>query len=156
GIGPGTWAVGVLVMLLALVPLLYDEVYGFSAGFQLHRISLIGILVIAAFAQNILTGYAAQPSLGNAAFFGVGAYLLAWLTNDLGRLYGLVVLVAMAAAALLVLIVGGRALRVSGAYLAIATLGFVFIVGALLDLWDTTASRQSFSLEKLPAVLMND
>ena len=142
--------------LLALLPAVYDSIFGFSAGFELHRISLIGIFALAAFAQNILTGYAAQPSLGNAAFFGLGGYLLAWLAGDLGQPYWLAVPVAMVASAVLGVVVGGPALRVSGAYLAIATLGLVFIAGSLFDLWDTTAGRQSYEVNNLPALLADD
>lgn len=147
--------VAVLVALL-LLPALYDQMYGFSAGFELHRLSLIGIFVLASFAQNVLTGYAAQPSLGNAAFFGLGGYLLAWLAGDLGQPYWVAVLLAMVASAAVGVVVGGPALRVSGAYLAIATLGLVFIAGALFDLWDTSASRQSYEIFNVPDLLAND
>ncbi|MEO7000260.1 MAG: branched-chain amino acid ABC transporter permease [Ktedonobacterales bacterium] len=152
----GALAVLGLLLLLALVPTIFDFWFGFSSDFQIHRISLIGIFVIAAFAQNVLTGYAAQPSLGNAAFFGVGGYLLAWLTNDLGQPYWVGILVAMGASAVLGIVVGGPALRVSGAYLAIATLGLVVIAGSLFDLWDTTAGRQNYDLNTLPALLTDD
>jgi branched-chain amino acid transport system permease protein len=144
------------LILLVLLPTLFDLLFGFSGGFQLHRISLIGIFALAAFAQNILTGYAAQPSLGNAAFFGLGGYLLAWLAGDLGQPYWLAILIAMLASALIGVIVGGPALRVSGAYLAIATLGLVFIAGALFDQWDTAAGRQSYGINTLPALLQDD
>ncbi|MGZ3582445.1 MAG: branched-chain amino acid ABC transporter permease [Ktedonobacterales bacterium] len=143
-------------ILLAVLPSLYDVLFGFSAGFELHRISLIGIFVLAAFAQNILTGYAAQPSLGNAAFFGLGGYLLAWLAGDLSLPYWSAVLVAMIASAVVGVVVGGPALRVSGAYLAIATLGLVFIAGSLFDLWDTAAGRQSYEINNMPAALADD
>lgn len=154
------WRVGIgafviLGALLAL-PSIYDMQYGFSAGFQLHRLSLIGIFIIAALAQNILTGYAAQPSLGNAAFFGVGAYMLAWTTTDLHYSYLVGIVVAMAVSIVLGVIVGGPALRVSGAYLAIATLGLVFVTHALLDLWDQTNSRQNYELSALPDTLLDD
>lgn len=152
--GGATFAVVALV--LALLPTLFDGFFGFSAGFQLHRITLIGIFVIAAFAQNILTGYAAQASLGNAAFFGVGGYMLAWLTNDLGKPYWAGILVAVGVAAVVGILVGGPALRISGAYLAIATLGLVFVTVSLLDLWDTTAGRQNYDLSNLPALLTDD
>lgn len=144
------------IALLALVPALYDQLYGYSAGFQLHHVTIIGIFVLAAFGQNVLTGYAAQPSLGNAAFFGVGGYLLAWLAGDLGQPYWVAVLAAMLVSAALGVVVGGPALRVSGAYLAIATLGLVFIAGALFDLWDTAASRQSYQINNLPDLLGED
>ena len=144
------------LLLLFLLPAIYDQLFGFSAGFQLHHVTLIGILVIAALAQNILTGYAAQPSLGNAAFFGVGAYVLAWITNDLNQPYWLGILAILLVSALLGIIVGGPALRISGAHLAIATLGLVFVAGSLLSLWDTTAGRQNYDLNNLPQVLTDD
>src|SRR5579883_2156986 len=129
------WRAGLLgLLLLGLIPTVYDQLFGFSSGFELHRLSLIGIFVLAAFAQNVLTGYAAQPSLGNAAFFGIGGYLVAWLGSDLGWPYWLAVLAAMLVSAALGVVVGGPALRVSGAYLAIVTLGLVVIAGALFDL----------------------
>lgn len=146
----------VVLSALLLLPALYDQMYGFSAGFELHRLSLIGIFVLASFAQNVLTGYAAQPSLGNAAFFGLGGYLLAWLAGDLGQPYWVAVLLAMVASAAVGVVVGGPALRISGAYLAIATLGLVFIAGALFDLWDTSASRQSYEIFNVPDLLADD
>ncbi|HEX8997099.1 MAG TPA: branched-chain amino acid ABC transporter permease [Ktedonobacterales bacterium] len=151
------WALAAIAALVAaLLPTIFDQLFGFSAGFQLHRISLIGIFALAAFAQNILTGYAAQPSLGNAAFFGLGGYLLAWLAGDLGQPYWVAILIAMAASAVVGVVVGGPALRISGAYLAIATLGLVFIAGSLFDFWDTTAGRQSYDINTLPAILSDD
>lgn len=144
------------ITLLALLPTIFDQIFGFSAGFQLHQVSLIGIFVLAALAQNILTGYAAQPSLGNAAFFGVGAYMLAWLTNDLNQTYLVGILAALLVSAILGIIIGGPALRISGIYLAIVTLGLVFVTSSLLDLWDTTAGRQSYDLNVLPSLLTDD
>ena len=143
-------------ILLALMPSLFEQLFGFSADFQLHRVTLVLIFTLAAFGQNVLTGYAAQPSLGNAAFFGVGGYLIAWLAGDLGWPYWEGIVAAILVSAALGVIVGGPALRVSGAYLAIATLGLVFIAGSLFDLWDTAAGRQSYDINSLPDVLAQD
>ncbi|MBX5448978.1 branched-chain amino acid ABC transporter permease [Thermogemmatispora sp.] len=152
------WLAGLVLLLLTLsgLPFLFEALFGDGADFQLHRVTLILILALAALAQNLLTGYAAQPSLGNAAFFGISAYLLAWLSSDLQQPYWLAVLVALVACALLGLLVGGPALSVSGAYLAIATLGLVVLTGSLLTLWDTSAGRQSYELTALPEVLGDD
>ena len=144
------------LLLLFFLPGIYDQLFGSSANFQLHRITLIGILVIAALAQNILTGYAAQPSLGNAAFFGVGAYMLAWFTNDLNQPYWVGILAVVLVSAALGILVGGPALRISGVHLAIATLGLVFVAGSLLDLWDTTVGQQNYDLNNLPQLLTDD
>ena len=151
------WAAALLAALLAtFLPAIFDQVFGYSAGFELHRMSLIGIFALAALAQNILTGYAAQPSLGNAAFFGIGGYLVAWLAGDLGYPFWVAILVAMAASALVGVIVGGPALRISGAYLAIATLGLVYIASSLFDFWDTSVGRMSYDINTLPALLSDD
>jgi branched-chain amino acid transport system permease protein len=144
------------LLLVGLLPTLFDQIFGFSSDFELHRISLIGIFIIAAMAQNVLTGYAAQPSLGNAAFFGVSAYMLTWLTSDLNQPYWVGILVAVIVSALLGIIVGSPALRISGAHLAVVTLGLVTIVGELLNLWDTTAGRQNYDLNNLPDFLNDD
>lgn len=151
------WLAALLgLLIVGLLPTIYDQIFGFSSGFELHRLSLIGIFVIAALAQNVLTGYAAQPSLGNAAFFGVSAYILTWLTSDLNQPYWVGILAAVVVSAILGIIIGGPALRISGAHLAIATLGLVMIAGALLNLWDTTAGRQNYDLNNLPDFLGDD
>ncbi len=159
-LAPGAVRVTIITVvgaiLLALTPLLFDQMFGFSADFQLHRVTLVLIFALAAFGQNVLTGYAAQPSLGNAAFFGIGGYLIAWLAGDLGWPYWEGVVAAIVVSAALGVIVGGPALRVSGVYLAIATLGLVFIAGSLFDLWDTAAGRQSYYLNALPDALAED
>ena len=144
-----------LIFFFAL-PAMFDQIFGFSADFELHRVSLIGIFIIAAFAQNILTGYAAQPSLGNAAFFGVSGYMVVWLVNDLNQPYWLGLVAACAVAALLGIVTGGPALRISGAYLAIASLGLVMLANSILTLWDTTAGRESYLFNNIPAALTDD
>jgi branched-chain amino acid transport system permease protein len=156
-----TWRIGLAglvgIILVALLPTIYDQIFGFSSGFELHNsVTMIAILAIAALAQNVLTGTAAQPSLGNAAFFGVSAYILTWLVSDLNQPFWVGIIVAVLASAVLGIIVGGPALRISGAHLAIATLGLVVIAGALLNLWDTTAGRQNYDLNNIPDFLTDD
>lgn len=144
-----------LIAALTL-PFAFDMFFGYSAGFQLHRITLIYIFALAALAQNILTGYAAQPSLGNAAFFGLGGYLVAWIAGDLGQPFWLAIIIAMIASAGVGVIVGGPALRISGAYLAIATIGLVLIASSLFDFWDTSVGRMSYDINTLPGLLADD
>ena len=64
-----------------------------------------------------------QLSLGQAAFMGLGAYVSALLTVKLGVAFPLVLLAAMVATALAALCVGAPTLRLSGVYLALATIG---------------------------------
>ena len=64
-----------------------------------------------------------QLSLGQAAFMGLGAYVSALLTVKLGVAFPVVLLAAMIAPALAALCVGAPTLRLSGVYLALATIG---------------------------------
>jgi branched-chain amino acid transport system permease protein len=67
-------------------------------------------------------GYGGLVSLGTAGFMGVGAYLTAILTVDVGLPFFLVLLITVAVTVLLGIIVGLVSLRVEGFFLAIATL----------------------------------
>ena len=64
-----------------------------------------------------------QLSLGQAAFMGLGAYVSALLTVKLGVAFPLGLLAAMIVPALTALVVGTPTLRLSGVYLALATIG---------------------------------
>lgn len=117
-----------LVLSAAAVFLLL--VFPVSVGTE-HTINLVVslfIVVILAQAWNVLAGYAGQISLGNAAFFGMGAlafHFLAWR-------WGLPLLLALALAGissvLLASLIGIPALRLKGAYFAIGTLALAEVL----------------------------
>jgi branched-chain amino acid transport system permease protein len=95
---------------------------------------LVFILAIAALGLNVLTGMAGQVSLGHAFFMGVGAYSAAVVGGEgSGNLWGwgwpiwLWLPAAGVGAALVGIIVAPVAVRLRGLYLAIVTLGLVFI-----------------------------
>lgn len=67
-------------------------------------------------------------SLANAAFMGIGAYASALLTLHLGWAFPAVLLAGGVAPALVALIIGAPVLRLSGVYLAMATLAFGEVV----------------------------
>jgi len=67
-------------------------------------------------------------SLANAAFMGIGAYVSALLTLHLGWSFGAVLLAGGLAPAAVALIIGAPVLRLSGVYLAMATLAFGEVV----------------------------
>jgi branched-chain amino acid transport system permease protein len=115
--GAGLLSLGVAVAPLGLTSQ-YQQSVGVFAG--IHAIVTLGLC--------LLMGYAGQISLGQAAFYGLGAYLSAVLTTRAGLNPWL----AMASA---VLVTGGVAhvlgrpiLRLRGHYLAMATLAFGIIV----------------------------
>lgn len=104
-----------------------------ASGDWLRLLSTVGIYAIGALGLNILTGLAGQVSLGHAFFMGLGAYTAAVFGAPEGALWGLGlpmwVWLPMAGivAALVGILVAPAAVRVRGLYLAIVTLGLVFI-----------------------------
>jgi len=95
--------------------------------FALHILSLIAIASIAAMGLQVLLGYSGQLSIGQAAFYCIGAYTSALLTARLGVPFPLALIGAGAAAAVASLLMVPIT-RLTGAYLAVATLGFSIIV----------------------------
>jgi branched-chain amino acid transport system permease protein len=103
----------------------------------------IGILTIVVVGLNLLMGYAGQISLGQAAFYGLGAYVSAIFvtrTDLLGLPAGLTAAwwwpwllmgVAMVFTAIFAYLVGRPILRLKGHYLAMATLGLGIMVNIL-------------------------
>jgi branched-chain amino acid transport system permease protein len=100
----------------------------------LRPMSTVFIFAIAALGLNILTGHAGQVSLGHAFFMGVGAYAGAVVggtgTSSVWG-WGLPIWMWLPAAGLVSAAIGVLvapvAVRLRGLYLAIVTLGLVFI-----------------------------
>ena len=112
-----------LLVVAALIALPWVE----PDKFALHILSLIAIASIAAMGLQVLLGYSGQLSIGQAAFYGIGAYTSALLTARLGVPFPLALIGAGAAAAVASLLMVPIT-RLTGAYLAVATLGFSIIV----------------------------
>jgi branched-chain amino acid transport system permease protein len=112
-----------LLVVAALIVLPWVE----PDKFALHILSLIAIASIAAMGLQVLLGYSGQLSIGQAAFYGIGAYTSALLTAKLGVPFPLALIGAGAAAAIASLLMVPIT-RLTGAYLAVATLGFSIIV----------------------------
>jgi branched-chain amino acid transport system permease protein len=119
-----------LLLALAVSPLVLGS-------YALHIMSMVGIAVILALGLNLLMGYAGQVSLANAAFFGIGAYIVAILGNRYGVPYWVALPLAAFATAGVGFVVGLPALRVSSHYLALATLAFVWTVQVVLIDWSS-------------------
>lgn len=119
----------VLVALLALLPAVVRSDY------VLNLFDLAGIYAIAVMGLGILLGFTGQMSLGQAAFFGIGAYTSGWLTTHLGWPVWPAMALAVGLSALVGLVVGYPCLRLSGHYLALATIGFGIITQLVLINW---------------------
>lgn len=80
------------------------------------------IYTVAALGLNLLLGYSGLVSLGTAGFMGLGAYISAFVTMDMGLPWELGILAAVVISLILGIIVGLVSLRVEGLYLGIITL----------------------------------
>lgn len=110
----------------------------------IEQITLFSFIVIlTSLGLNVIYGYTGQFSLGHAAFYGIGAYMSAYLTRVFG-VEGLfsfipVLFVSGAAAGLIGYLIGIPILKLRDDFLAIATLGFGTLVRVFLDNSDKIA-----------------
>jgi branched-chain amino acid transport system permease protein len=130
-----------LVVGLLLVPIGLND-------YILSQLTFVGIYSIASVGLMLLTGYTGQISLGHAAFFAIGSYTAAILTTS-GSPFLLALPAAGTLAALVGIVIGLPALRLTGLYLAIATMGFSFIVEEVLVRWESM-TRGNMGMYLLP------
>jgi branched-chain amino acid transport system permease protein len=93
--------------------------------------TLLLVYLMPAMGLNLVVGYAGQMSIGQAAFFGIGAYHVAILMK-LGLPFVAVLPLAAGSCFIIGLLLGFPALRVQHHYLAFATLGFNVLVYLIL------------------------
>jgi branched-chain amino acid transport system permease protein len=99
---------------------------------QLAVFTLLGLAATVTVGLSLLMGYAGQVSLGQAAFYAIGAYAAGLLSvHGVPTIVGL--LAAPVVAALCAVVVGVPLLRLRGPHLAFATLAMQLIVLSLLS-----------------------
>jgi branched-chain amino acid transport system permease protein len=110
---------------------------------KLGILNLVAPYAIVVLGLNLFIGYAGQISLGHAAFFGLGAYGSAILTTAYGVPPAAAMLLTAAGVALAAVVIGVPTLRLSGYYLAMATLGFNIVVHNVFVQWDRVTGGPS-------------
>lgn len=98
--------------------------------YVLTLVTLLLIYAALALSLNLITGLAGQVTLGHAAFFGIGAYTLAFLVAH-GLGFWPALLAGGVAAGVTGLLLGAISLRLRDDFLAIATIAINFVVVAL-------------------------
>lgn len=109
------------VVLACFAPMVLTN-YWLSIAIQ------IGIFAIAALGLNILVGFTGQISIGHAAFFLLGAFTSAYISNNAPIPVFFAIPLAGLITALVGLIFGVPAARLKGLYLVIATLAAQYIL----------------------------
>ncbi|CCE02674.1 branched-chain amino acid ABC transporter permease [Bradyrhizobium sp. STM 3809] len=117
----------VIVLLLLVVPL-------FVKNFIIFQMTMLLIYGLAVLALNILTGGSGQFSLGNSAFYAIGAYTSAILMEQYNINYALTLPVAGVICFGAGFLFGQPALRLSGVYLALATFALATAMPQILKL----------------------
>ncbi len=121
------WGFATLAVFIVVAPLLLGESYFFDT------VNIIGIYSIAVIGLNLILGYTGLISLGHSAFFGLGAYLSAYIAKNTDIPVLLALLIACILVALFAFLVSFPLLRLSGYFLALGTLGVCVIVYTLIN-----------------------
>jgi branched-chain amino acid transport system permease protein len=114
-LGSGAMVAALFVPLLVPGPRLFD-------------ITAVFVYALIALTLVVLTGWAGQISLAQFSFVGVGAFTAGHLAGSHGQHFLFALLMGMVFAAPLGIVVGLVSLRLSGLYLALATLAFALVM----------------------------
>jgi branched-chain amino acid transport system permease protein len=123
------FAFSLFIFLIVFLPVLSGSTYTLTVGI------FSGINALVALGLCILMGHAGQVSLGQAGFYGIGAYVSSILSLHFGLPIVVSMIFAMIASAAAAVIIAIPALRLKGHYLAVATLGFGEIIYLVLNEW---------------------
>lgn len=101
------------------------------SGYLITILITVTIYAMLAHSLNIITGRAGQISLGHSAFFGIGAYTTAIFYTEIGLSFWISVPIGTIIAGIIGAFLGIPCLRVRDDFLAITTMGIVFVVEAV-------------------------
>ncbi|MHB8376785.1 MAG: branched-chain amino acid ABC transporter permease [Dehalococcoidia bacterium] len=121
---------GVALLLIVVPPWM-------AGGYRLFQFTFVVIYLIAILGLNIVTGYNGQFSLGHGAFYAVGAYVTGGLMYHAGTPYWATIPLAGLTAGVIGFLFAIPALRLSGLYLALATLALAISVPQILKKWES-------------------
>ena len=151
------WARSLLYLVLLALAIVVPR--GLSSAAQNSLVNDIAIYALLGLGLNVVVGFAGLLDLGYIAFYAIGAYTTAYFTSKTAIPWHapfvlnpfFVFPIALVAAALAGVILGGPTLRLRGDYLAIVTLGFGEIVYLLAKNAQgiTNGSRGAFGVPKL-------
>lgn len=131
------------VLIFSIIVLIFPIFV--TQSFYLTHATFAGIYSIVAIGLGLLMGYAGQISLGQAAFYGIGAYTTAVLTTTFDWNPWVSLIFSLLFPAIIAFIMGYTMARLSGYYLAMATLALGIVIHTLLVEWrDVTKGASGF------------
>ncbi len=133
-----------LIFLLAILIFSFPGAVQNNYFLMVLNVAALNFMVV--IGLNLLMGYAGQISLGQGAFFGLGAYLTAIFTVTLGLPLWPAMLLSLLITGLIAYIIGVPTLKLEGHYLVMATLGFNVITYILsIQLEPVTGGPSGFA-----------
>lgn len=112
----------------------------------------ICIFILLALSLNIIIGYAGQPAMGHAAFFGIGAYTSAIMTSKLGISFWISLPFSFIIAGVIGAVLGLISIRLKNDFLAITTIGINFVIVAVFQYSELFGASLGMSVDK-PLIL---
>lgn len=130
--GKNSMTIGRVASLVMLALMLVAPL--FVKNFIIFQMTMLLVYAVAIIALNLLTGGSGQFSLGQSAFYALGAYTSAVLMEIYGVNYALTLPISGLACFVFGFLFGLPALRLSGVYLALATFALATAMPQLLKL----------------------
>lgn len=138
---------GGVVAVIAAVP------HAVGSRYWLHVINLALIYVPLAIGANVITGFCGMVSMGQAAFFGLGAYASALLTMRLGLPWPLAFACAGAFAGGAGMLLALPCLRVRSDFLSLITIAFNQLFLVVANAW-MELTRGPMGLPQVPRIAL--
>jgi branched-chain amino acid transport system permease protein len=137
-------AAGLFTAIAVVLPAVFGDFY-------LTVLSLVFLSAFVGIAWNLMMGFAGQLSLGHALYFGIGAYVVALLSERYGVSPWLAMIPAAVLPAAFGLIIGvlGFRLTVRGVYFALLTIAFAECARILFEHWSFVGKTGGLFLKAL-------
>jgi branched-chain amino acid transport system permease protein len=108
----------------------------FLAPYATTTLTRMLVFALLAASLDLLVGFTGLPSLGHAAYFGVGAYAAGWIAAHGTAAAPLPLLAAVGAGALAAAAAGWVAVRASGVFFLILTLALAEVIQQVAESWE--------------------
>jgi len=127
--------IGRRALIAGLVAVTVAVAAPFLPAYPLTLLTQALIAAVLAMSLDVLLGYTGLPSLGHAAYFGVGAYAVAILATERQVGFAGCLIVGVLAAGVAAALFGVLAIRASGVYFLMITLALGMVVWGLAFRW---------------------
>lgn len=149
-INKNAWLI-LLILFLFSFPFIVGQ-----SSYMMSIFVMICVYAITAMALDLLIGFGGQVSIGHAGFLAIGGYSVAILSTKLGIPFLLSLPLAGVISGIIGLLIGLPAVRLSGNFLAVVTLGFGLSIPQIALNWDTLTGGYSGMALSRPEWLLND